>query len=63
MLRLVMIGAFGVGAFGILAWLIATVAGVPGGGSGNCNIASGGIGSGGNKLNCDFSPPVAPPKP
>jgi hypothetical protein len=29
-------------------------------GGGNCNITSGGIASGGNKLNCDFSPPTAP---
>jgi hypothetical protein len=34
-----------------------------GGSPGNCNQTSGGIGSGGNKLNCDFSPPVAPAKP
>src|SRR5882724_553711 len=55
--RLIAVGALAVGGVGILAWLIATVAGVPGGGgSGNCNVTSGGIGSGGNKLNCDFSP-------
>jgi hypothetical protein len=34
-----------------------------GGSEGNCNITSGGIGSGGNRLNCDFLPPSAPIKP
>ena len=34
-----------------------------GGSAGNCNITSGGIGSGGNKVNCDFVPPGAPKKP
>jgi hypothetical protein len=34
-----------------------------GGSAGNCNITSGGIASGGNKVNCDFSPPTAPTKP
>jgi hypothetical protein len=34
-----------------------------GGGAGNCNQTSGGIGSGGNKLNCEFSSPAAAPKP
>jgi len=29
-----------------------------GGAGGNCNIASGGIGSGGNKVDCQFLPPV-----
>lgn len=58
--RLIAVGAFAVGGLGILAWLIATPR--SGGGSGNCNITSGGIGSGGNKLNCDFSP-SAPAKP
>jgi hypothetical protein len=62
--RLLAIGAFAVGGLGILAWLIATVAAPPGGpGGGNCNIASGGIGSGGNKLNCDFSPSSPAAKP
>ena len=60
MLRLVTIGAFTIGAFGILAWLVATVAGVPGGG-GNCNVTSGGIASGGNTVNC--SSPSPSPKP
>jgi hypothetical protein len=64
MLRSIMIGAFGIGGLGIVAWLLASLASVPVGGSpGNCNQTSGGIGSGGNKLNCDFSPPIAPAKP
>jgi hypothetical protein len=62
-LRLVAVGAFGVGGLGIVAWLLASLASVPPGGSGNCNITSGGIGSGGNKLNCDFSPPTQATKP
>ena len=42
---------------GILAWLIATIAAPPGGGgAGNCNVTSGGICSGGNRVNCDFAP-------
>jgi hypothetical protein len=55
--RLIAIGAFAIGGLGILAWLIATLVAPPGDGSGgNCNVTSGGIGSGGNKINCDFSP-------
>jgi hypothetical protein len=30
---------------------------------GNCNIASGGIGSGGNKVNCEFLPTAPAAKP
>jgi hypothetical protein len=56
MFRLIGIGAFVIGGVGIFAWLIATVTGVPSGGGGNCNATSGGIGSGGNKVNCDFAP-------
>lgn len=63
MLRSIMIGAFGIGGLGIVAWLLASLASVPGGGGGNCNQTSGGIGSGGNKLNCDFLPPAARAKP
>ncbi len=63
MFRLLAVGAFAIGALGIVAWLLASVAGAPGGGSGNCNITSGGIGSGGNKLNCDFLPPAPAAKP
>jgi hypothetical protein len=55
-IRLIAIGAFAVGGLGILAWLIATIAAPPEGGAGSCSVASGGIGSGGNKINCDFSP-------
>jgi hypothetical protein len=33
------------------------------GSAGNCNITSSGIASGGDRLNCDFSPPAASPKP
>jgi len=64
MFRLVAIGAFTIGAFGILAWLLASVTSVPNGGGpgGNCNIAAGGIGSGGNKVNCT-SPPAPDAKP
>ncbi len=62
--RLLAIGAFAIGGLGILAWLIATVTSPPGGpGGGNCNIAGGGIGSGNNKINCDFSPPAPAVKP
>lgn len=62
--RLVALGAFTVGGLGIIAWLIATVAAVPNGaGGGNCSATSGGILSGGNKVNCDFtsSGPAAKP--
>jgi hypothetical protein len=31
--------------------------------SGNCNISSGGIGSGSNKVNCDFVPAAPTAKP
>jgi hypothetical protein len=62
--RLIGIGAFAIGALGILAWLIATIAAPPSGASGgNCNVTSGGILSGGNKLNCDFSPSTPAAKP
>jgi hypothetical protein len=62
--RLIAIGAFAIGSLGILAWLIATVAAPPSGGSGgNCNVTSAGIGSGGNKANCDFSPSTPAGKP
>jgi hypothetical protein len=30
---------------------------------GNCNITSGGIASGGNKVNCNFLPSAPPTKP
>jgi hypothetical protein len=63
MFRMIAIGAFTVGGLGILAWLIATVTGVPSGGSGSCNITSGGVASGGNKLNCDFVPLAPAAKP
>jgi hypothetical protein len=52
-LRLIGMGAFAIGGLGILAWLRATIAAPPGGGSGgNCNVTSGGIGSGGNTVDC-----------
>jgi hypothetical protein len=61
--RLVAIGAFAIGGLGIAAWLVATVAAPPGGGGGgNCNATSGGILSGGNKVDCNFSS-TAPVKP
>jgi hypothetical protein len=64
MFRFVAVGAFAIGAFGILAWLLASVTGVPSGGpGGNCNIAAGGIGSGGNTVNSSSPPPVPAPKP
>ncbi len=58
MFRFVAVGAFMIGAFGIFAWLLASVIGIPSGGgpSGNCNITSGGIASGGNKVNCTPAP-------
>jgi hypothetical protein len=64
MFRLIAVGAFAIGGLGILAWLIASVAGPPvvGSAGGNCNVMSGGIGSGGNKVHCDLSPsPAAKP--
>ena len=64
MFRFVAAGAFTIGAFGILAWLLASVTGVPSGGpSGNCNVAAGGIGSGGNRVNCTSAPPAPDAKP
>jgi hypothetical protein len=62
MFRLIGIGAFAIGGLGVLAWLIATVAAVPSGAGGNCNVTSGGIGSGGNNANCSFLP-SGPAKP
>jgi hypothetical protein len=62
--RLVGVGAFAIGGLGIVAWLIAAIAAPPSGGStGNCNITSGGIGSGGNKIKCDLLPSAAAAKP
>ena len=62
--RLIAVGAFAIGGLGILAWLIATIAAPPSGASGgNCNVASGGILSGGNKLSCDFPPSTPSMKP
>jgi hypothetical protein len=34
-----------------------------GGSAGNCNITSGGIGSGGNKVSCEFLPSAPAAKP
>lgn len=63
MLRFVAVGAFSIGAFGILAWLLASMTSVPNGGGpgGNCNVAAGGIGSGHNTVNCTLHDPS--PKP
>ena len=61
MFRIIAIGAFTIGGFGILAWLVAALTAVPSGG-GNCNVASGGIGSGGNAVNCG-SPSTPATKP
>jgi hypothetical protein len=62
--RLIAIGAFVIGGLGVLAWLIATVAAPPSGGSSaDCSVTSGGIGSGGNKINCDFAPSAPAVKP
>jgi hypothetical protein len=62
--RLIAVGAFTIGGLGIFAWLIATIAAPPAGtSSGNCNVTSGGIGSGGDKINCDFVPPAPAAKP
>ena len=62
--RFIAVGAFAIGGLGILAWLLATIAAPPSGGSGgNCNVTSGGIGSGGNKVNCDFVPSAPAVKP
>jgi hypothetical protein len=65
MFRLVTTWSFAIGAFGILAWLLAIVTGVPNGGrpTGNCNIASGGIASGGNSVNCSSAPSALDAKP
>jgi hypothetical protein len=61
--RLMAIGSFAIGGLGILAWLIATVAAPPSGGGGNCNVTSGGIGSGGNELDCNFLSTAPEKKP
>lgn len=62
--RLFAIGAFVIGGIGIFAWLIATVAAPPSAGSGgNCNVTSGGIGSGGNTINCHLAPSAPATKP
>jgi hypothetical protein len=64
MFRIVAISAFAIGAFGILAWLVASLVGVPSGGpGGNCNIAAGGIASGGNRVNCTSAPSASGSKP
>jgi hypothetical protein len=64
MFRLIGIGAFVIGGVGIFAWLIATVAAPPSGaGRGNCNVNSGGILSGSNRVNCGFAPSAPAVKP
>ena len=61
MLRLVSIGAFAIGALGILAWLIAGMQiGTTIVKSGDCGIATSGTASG-NAVNCG-PPPAAPAK-
>jgi hypothetical protein len=59
MLRLVAIGAFAIGALGVLAWLIAGMQMGTSVKSGDCSIAASGTASG-NTVNC--SPPPAPDK-
>ena len=60
MSRLVAVGAFAIGALGILARPLASVSGARSGDGGNCDIASG---SSDNKLDCDFLPSAPAAKP
>jgi hypothetical protein len=57
MFRRIQLGAFTIGCLGILAWLVANVAGsTNSGGGGNCSIKASGIGSGGNSISCQLQP-------
>jgi hypothetical protein len=58
MLRLIAIGAFAVGALGIVAWLTAGIQIGPSVKSGDCSIASSGAATG-YSVNCG-NPPSAP---
>jgi hypothetical protein len=60
-LRLIALGAFAVGALGIVAWL---AVGLGGGGvtGGTCGVATGGNASG-NKIECGSVPAPVPGKP
>ncbi len=64
MFPLVAVGAFAIGALGILAWLLASVTGgASSGADGNCSISSSGIASGGNRVNCGASLAAPTAKP
>ena len=61
-LRLIAIGAFVIGALGIVAWLVASI---PGGStviSGDCSVASSGSATG-NTVNCGTVPAGSGAKP
>ncbi len=60
MLRLVMLGAFAIGALGVVAWLLAGMQFGTSVKSGDCGIATSGTASG-NTVNCAL-PPAAPAK-
>ena len=62
MLRLIAIGASGIGALGIVAWLIAGMQTGTSVKSGDCSIATSGTASG-NTINCTSSPPASGAKP
>jgi hypothetical protein len=62
MLRLIALGAFAVGALGIVAWL---AIGLGGGGvtGGTCGVTTGGGTASGNKIECGNVPGPTPGKP
>jgi hypothetical protein len=62
MLRLVAIGAFTIGALGIVAWLVAGIQLGPSVMSGDCSIATNGA-AGGNTVNCSAGPAAPATKP
>jgi O-antigen/teichoic acid export membrane protein len=62
MLRLIAIGAFAIGALGIVAWLIAGVQMGTSVATGNCGIATNGAATG-NTVNCGSPPPAQPKQP
>jgi hypothetical protein len=59
LLRLIVIGAFGIGAFGIIAWWSGN-SGSSGVTAGSCGLAAGGSASG-NTINCGAVPNIAAP--
>jgi hypothetical protein len=62
MFRLVVIGAFAIGALGIIAWVIAGAQMGTSVTTGNCGIATSGTATS-NSVNCGSPPPAQPKQP